>query len=81
MVTFKKDETGKRVDAEWHRFRADARRTAFTVDEFSDEDITRFNLETAGITGRDNPLTYTTDPRIDEEGTDRVTNLRTLDTR
>lgn len=49
---------GQPADEEWHAFREQARKTAFSKEEFSDIDQTRFDLDTAGITGEDNPDSY-----------------------
>lgn len=49
---------------EWHGRRQEARRTAYSPEEFSDIERTRFNLDSddrlspAGITGEYNPETY-----------------------
>ena len=55
---FKRDNSQKPVDSEWHEFRANARRTAFSPAEFGDIETEKYDLETAGITGRENPETY-----------------------
>ena len=52
---------------EWHEKREDARRNAFSVDEFGETDKVKFDLETAGITGEDNPRTYQFDRPLNEE--------------
>lgn len=54
---------GKPVWSEWHNFRERARRTAYSPEEFSAIDRTRYDLDnddprSANITGRDNPDTY-----------------------
>jgi len=64
-MQFARGETAKPVDSRWHRARINARKTAFSVDEFSDEDVLRYDLDTAGITGEDNPRTYTVNRPID----------------
>lgn len=54
----KKNNSGKVTDGEWHRFRATARRTAWSPEEFSGPERTRYNLDAddalspAGVTGR-----------------------------
>ncbi len=77
MVMFRRSESGKRVDADYHQFRQEARESAFSINEFSDEEINRYNLETARITGRENPRTYTVNRPIDLLGTNGI-DLRTL---
>jgi hypothetical protein len=59
---------GRKVDSEWHEFRANARKTAFSKEEFSAIDQERHDLETAGITGEDNPESYNGRERFDQEG-------------
>lgn len=68
---------------EWHEMRAEARRTAFSVDEFGDIETTKFDLDTAGITGKDNPRTYQVDRPLNEvQGQQKNgTDIRTLDNR
>jgi hypothetical protein len=56
---FKRDNSQKAVDSEWHEFRHEARTTAFDIQEFGDIDIEKYDLETARITGQENPDTYT----------------------
>jgi len=55
---FKRGNSQKAIDSEWHEFRRDARSNAFDIGEFGDIDIERFDLETARITGREKPDTY-----------------------
>lgn len=55
---------GRVVDPTWHNFRARAHRTAFSEEEFSDNDRERYNLDPDDawapmhITGEQNPETY-----------------------
>lgn len=49
---------GKAVSTEWHRRRREARENHHSLSEFSDIEIERYDLETAGVTGEDNPETY-----------------------
>lgn len=66
---FRRSRGNKPLDSEWHEKRQEARKTAFSLAEFSQEEITRYDLDTARITGRDNPRTYEMDPAIDLLGT------------
>lgn len=50
---------GKFVWSSWHRRRQEARETAMSEEEFSEQEQNAFDLDTAGITGEDNPETYT----------------------
>ena len=47
------------INEEWNEFRVNARRTAFNVDEFGEIEQVKYDLDTAGITGEDNPRSYT----------------------
>lgn len=64
MTMFSARDTAARpVDADWHEFRARARREAFSPEEFDDIDRERFDLDddaerSARITGEENPDTY-----------------------
>ena len=77
MVSFRRSESMKPLDGEWHRFRQEARESAFSINEFSDEEITRYDLETARITGKENPRTYTVNRPIDLLGVNSL-DLREL---
>lgn len=55
-------EPAQWINGEFLRFRAEARRTAMSAEEFSDIERERYDLDTAGITGEANPQTYVTDP-------------------
>lgn len=64
MVKWRRND-GRFVDREYHTFRINARRTAFSPDLFAQSDFIRFDLDTAGITGEDNPRTYIWDRTVD----------------
>lgn len=66
---FPRSEGLKPIWSEWHEQRQEARETAFSLDEFGETEITKFDLDTAGITGQDNDRTYEWDPVIDLLGT------------
>jgi cysteinyl-tRNA synthetase len=72
MVLFRRSESGKKVDQEWHQFRQNAREGAMDIKEFSDSEQLRYNLDTAGITGQDNPRTYTFRRAVDIFGVNGV---------
>lgn len=77
MVQFRESPSSKVTDEEWHRFRQRARKTAFSIDQFSDEEVTRFDLETAQIDGSDNPRSFTINRPIDLLGMNGI-DLRDL---
>jgi hypothetical protein len=62
---FKRSEGAKPVDREFHEFRQRARKTGFSVSQFGDSEIAAYNLETARITGADNPQTFRINRAID----------------
>lgn len=62
-----RSESLKPVWSRWHQARIDARHNAFSVDEFGETDIVKYDLDTAGITGEDNPKTYQYDRPLNEE--------------
>lgn len=72
---------GRGVHAEWHEFRDEARRTAFSAEEFSEIDQERYDLDTAGITGEDNPETYQGDGALIETALTAEGDLRDQDGR
>jgi|AKVG01.1.fsa_nt_gi hypothetical protein len=78
-----RQESLQNIWSEWHEQRQAARLTAFSTDEFSDTEITKYDLDTAGITGEDNPRSYTTDPVMNQvDGTENPgTDIRTLEDR
>lgn len=76
-MQFSRSPSAKRIDSRWHKARIDARHEAFSVNEFSDSEIARYDLDTARITGQDNPRSYTVNRPIDLLGTNGI-DLRTL---
>lgn len=44
---------GRFIRDDWHKFREEARRTASSLDEFSQGEIVEYDLETAQIDGSD----------------------------
>lgn len=62
-------ENLKRVRADWHEFRREARESAFSIEEFGDTERVEYDLDTAGITGQDNPDSYDNNrPLADMDG-------------
>lgn len=55
-------EPGQWVNGEFLRFRAEARRTAMSAEEFGPIERERYDLDTAGINGEENPETYLAEP-------------------
>lgn len=78
-----RSENLQAISSEWHENRVEARRTAFSIDEFGPIEQTKYDLDTAGITGKDNPRTYKVDKAMNEvDGTqNNGTDIRTLDDR
>lgn len=68
---FARSEHLKKLRSDYHAFRQEARETAFSIEEFGEPAKTEYDLETAGITGQDNPRSYTWDrPMGEGNGTD-----------
>lgn len=79
-MQFRRSPGARPIDREWHQFRIDARHSAFSINEFSQADIIKYNLTTARITGQENPRTYTINRPIDILGVNG-TDIRDLPTR
>lgn len=81
-MMFRQGNGAKAIDKEWHAKRRDARENTFSLGEWSEEEIIRWDLDTARITGRENDRTYTVDRPIEAPGTvENGTDVRTLDGR
>lgn len=63
--------SGRYVSADWHEFRENARREAFSEEEFDPIQRERYDLDDAGITGEANPETYQTERFGPANDTDR----------
>ena len=78
-----RSETLENLSTDWHQFRINARRTAFSKEEFGEIEQIKYDLDTARITGKDNPRSYTVNRPI--QGADGNMNngvdVRTLDQR
>jgi hypothetical protein len=78
-----RSENLKPIWEDWHETRHAARVSTFNVEEWSDIEITKYDLDTADITGEDNPRSYEIDNQSAE--IDGVQNngedIRTLDRR
>jgi len=68
-MMFREAESAKPIDAEVKEFRHRARTTSFNLDDFSEEEQVRYDLDTAGITGRDVPRNYKISRPLDAPGT------------
>ena len=71
MAQYEFDNTGRYVNADWHQFRAEARRTAMSEAEFDPIERERYDLDTAGINGEENPEVYITEPFGPDQSIDR----------
>lgn len=71
------------INEEWHRQRIRARKTAFNPETFGPIERTKYDLDTAGITGEDNPRSYKVNrPLNGEDGNmNNGTDIRRLDDR
>ena len=78
-MQFRRSNDVRVADAEWHRQRQRARESAFhsSLRIFSDAEIVKDDLETARITGADNPRTFMWNRALDVFGTNG-TDIREL---
>ena len=78
-MQFRRSNDVRVADADWHRQRQRARESAFnsSLNIFSDEEIVKYNLDTARIDGSDNPRTFMWQRTIDLFGTNG-TDIREL---
>lgn len=59
--------SGSKVWRKWHERRQKARKTAMSENEFGPIETEHSDLDTAGITGEDNPETYRLEPYGDDQ--------------
>lgn len=64
-MPFARSENLKPIDSRWHEFRQNARETAFSIEQFGPIERERYDLDTAEITGAENPRTYTTEDPLE----------------
>ena len=78
-MQFRRSNDVRAVDADWHRQRQRARESAVNSSRsiFSDEEIVKYNLDTARIDGSDNPRTFMWQRTLDLFGTNG-TDIRQL---
>ena len=59
-MQFRRSNDVRVADSDWHRGRQRARESAFnsSLSIFSDEEIVKYDLDTARIDGSDNPRTF-----------------------
>jgi hypothetical protein len=71
---------GRFLNEKRPKFRQNARETAFSLAVFAPEDIEEYDLETAGVTGKDTNRNYKFNRSIDTLGSNG-TDVRELDNR
>ncbi|AGM11135.1 hypothetical protein M196_gp43 [Halorubrum tailed virus 4] len=78
-MQFRRSPGARPADADWHRGRQRARETAFnsSLDLFSETEKVKYELDTARVTGRENPQLYIWNRAIDVFGING-TDVRTL---
>jgi len=67
-MLFRRSQSGKHIDYEWHRRRYDATTSTFDIDTWSIEDQIRYDLDEEWITGKLNPRSYMIDRPVDMFG-------------
>jgi len=65
IMLFRRSQSGKHLDTDWHRTRHAAYTTTFELETWSIEDRIRFDLTDDWITGKYNDRSYTIDRPID----------------
>lgn len=60
--------TGRFLSERYHAIRRKARETTFSIDEWSDIDIERYDLETVDFDRKQKRSSYITEVQIDAEG-------------
>lgn len=70
-MQFRRSQSARVVDREWHERRHEAREQAFnsSLNIFSDKEKVKYDLDTAQIDGSDNPRTYLFNRTLDILGT------------
>jgi hypothetical protein len=68
MVKMSLGNSGRFLNEEWHRKRRVAHEETYTIEEWSDIDITKYDLETVDFDRKFKDSTYITDARIETEG-------------
>ena len=78
-MQFRRSNDVRAADSDWHRQRQRARESAFnsSLSIFSDEEIVKYDLDTARIDGSDNPRLFMWHRTIDLFGTNG-TDIREL---
>lgn len=77
-MIFARSNEAKAVWEEWHEFREEARHEAMSKEEFSEIEQEKYDLDTAGITGAQNPRTWKGDPTAPKEFVDPDFDTRDL---
>jgi len=78
MVQMNTGNSGKNVSNEWHKQRRIATFEVFSIDEFSDIDIERYDLDEITPRRGAKKSSYVTDARLDVEGASQPEKIRTL---
>lgn len=68
MVKMSTGNSGRFLNAEYHRVRHEARTETFSIDEWGDIDIERYDLDTVDFDRKQKASSYITEARIDAEG-------------
>ena len=58
MVQHAFGNDGKLLNADYHEFRQKARETAFSIEEFGEIEIEKYDLDNIEFSGKDNPESY-----------------------
>jgi len=78
MVQRSYGNSGENVNNEWHKQRRMATFEVFSIDEFSEIDIERYDLDEITPRRGAKKSSYVTDARLDVEGASQPDKIRTL---
>lgn len=69
MVQHSLGDTGKYLNEEWHKVRRIARTETYSINEWGEIDITRYDLDTVDFDRKQKDSAFHSDPRMESEGT------------
>jgi hypothetical protein len=67
MVQFALGNDGKYTNEEYHIFREEALRNTYSIREWGDIDIEKYDLDNLQFSGKDNPRTYKFDHSVSDD--------------
>lgn len=81
MVQHAFGDSGRFLNHDYYQFRKEARETAVSIDEFSDQEIERYDLETVDFDRKAKEDEFVTGPSPESEGSAKSgVDIRTIPT-